>query len=67
MISAKNKREITYNGTTFYWYVRMDDKGHRIHILSEDKHINLEYPLLDTEISVTPCVIKGYLKEYFAH
>lgn len=26
----------------------------RIHILSEDKKINLEYPLFDSEVPVTP-------------
>ena len=37
MISEKNKRKIIYNDTVFYWYIKIDDKGHRIHMLSEDK------------------------------
>lgn len=54
MVSKKNKRKIVYEGTNYYWYVRINEHGHRVHIISDDKKVHLEYPFLDTEIPVTP-------------
>lgn len=66
MISTKGKRKIDYKGTPFYWFVRSNGVGIlRIHILSEDKKINLEYPLFDSEVSVTPAYIRHLLDGYF--
>lgn len=65
MVTAKNKRKIIYKGIRYYWYVRVNEHGHRVHIISEDKKVHLEYPFLDTEVSVTPGNIKKYLTEYF--
>ncbi|MCD7999813.1 MAG: hypothetical protein LUH21_21580 [Clostridiales bacterium] len=60
MVSKKGKRQIEYNGNTFFWFVRKNNLGEaRIHILSEDKKINLEYPLLDKEVPSTKKELKG--------
>lgn len=56
MVSKKNKRKIVYEGTNYYWYVRINEHGHRVHIISDDKKVHLEYPFLDTEIPEN----KGY-------
>lgn len=66
MVSKKGKRKIVYEGKIFYWFVRANDKGNiRIHILSEDKKTNLEYPPLDSEVPVTPSYIRRLLDDYF--
>lgn len=65
MVAKDNKRKIEYAGITYYWYVRINDRGHRVHILSEDKKVYLEYPFLDTEIPITPQTIRKHLKEYY--
>lgn len=66
MVSKKGKRKIEYNGSIFYWFIRKNNLGiPRIHILSEDKKINLEYPLFDTEIPVTKRYIERLLDVYF--
>ena len=62
MVSKRNKRKIVYEGTEYYWYVKINEHGHRVHIISDDKKVHLEYPFLDTEIPVTPQDIKNYLK-----
>lgn len=64
MVHSKNKRKIEYSGNTFYWYVRITDRGHRVHILSNDKKVHLEYPFLDTEVPVTPLDIRNHLRDY---
>ena len=64
MVSKKNMRKIEYEGTCYYWYVRVKDHSHRVHIISEDKKVHLEFPFLDTEIPVTPEDIRKHLKEY---
>ena len=66
MVSGKNKRKIVYEGRNYYWYVRVGDYGHRVHIISEDKKLHLEYPFLDTEIPVTPKDIRNHLTQYYA-
>ena len=66
MVAKKGKRKIEYEGNIFYWFVRADDNGRlRIHILSEDKKINLEYPPFDSEVPVTPSYIRRLLDNYF--
>ena len=66
LVSKKGKRKIAYAGKIFYWFVRANDKGKiRIHILSEDKKTNLEYPLFDLEVPVTPSYIRRILDDYF--
>ena len=66
MVSKKGKRKIEYNDNIFYWYVRKNSEGNpRIHILSEDKRINLEFAPFDTELPVTPKEIKEKIESYF--
>ena len=66
MIAKKGKRKIEYNGELYYWFVRTDKANiSKIHILSDDKKINLEYPLFDSEIPATPAYIKHLLDDYF--
>lgn len=67
MVSGKNKRKIVYEGTSYYWYVRVDEHGHRVHIFSNDKKVHLEYHFSDTEVPVTPQNIRNHLKEYYAN
>lgn len=66
MVSKKGKRKIKYNDNIFYWYVRKTHEGSlRIHILSKDKRVNLEFAPFDTELPVTPKEIKAKLERYF--
>lgn len=66
MVSKKGKRKMKYDGKLFYWLVCSNDLGIiRIHILSEDKKVNLEYPLFDSELPVTPSYIRHLLDGYF--
>ena len=54
-INTKGKRKIVVNDKEFYWFVRLEeDDSHKIHIMTEDKKINRMYPMLDTEVPVTP-------------
>ena len=63
MVSKKGKRKLEYNGTVFYWFVRKNAAGiPRIHILSEDKKINREYPCFDSEEPVVPSYIRQLLE-----
>lgn len=65
MVLKKGKRKIQYDGQVFFWFVRADNTNtRRIHILSEDKKINLEYPLFDSEVPVTPSYIRHLLEHY---
>ena len=65
MVSKKGKKKLLYGGKSFYWFVRANSNGvPKIHILSEDKKINLEYPLFDREIPSTAAYVKYLLKEY---
>lgn len=34
MVSKRNKRKIVYEGTEYYWYVKINEHGHRVHIIS---------------------------------
>lgn len=66
MVSKKGKRKLEHEGKIFYWFVRRNSDGIlRIRILSEDKKVNLDYPLLDREVSVVPAYVKKLLEEYF--
>ena len=67
MVSKKNKRKIQYEGANYYWYVRVNDHGHRVHIISDDKKVHLEYPFFDTQISVTSKDIREHLKKYYSN
>ena len=63
-INTKGKRKIVFNDEVYYWFVRIEKDGsHRIHILTEDKKINLVYPVVDTEASVTPAYICKLLEK----
>ena len=65
MIWKKGKRKIEYEGKFYYWYVRIGANGHRVHVLSEDKKIHLEYPFPDTEVPITPQTVREYLNAYY--
>lgn len=65
MISPKGKRKLIYAGKVFYWFVRIDASGHRIHILSNEEKLHLRYPFIDTEISVTPGYIRKLLEKHY--
>ncbi len=66
MVSGKNKPKVVYEGANYYWYVIVNEHSYRVHIISDDKKVHLEYPFLDTEIPVTPQDIRNHLKEYYA-
>ena len=66
MVSKKGKRKLEYQGKVFYWFVRVNSEGiPRIHILSEDKKVNLESSLFDREVPVVSAYVKQLLEEYF--
>lgn len=66
MVSKRGKRKIVYEDKVFYWFARENSDGiPKIRILSEDKKINLEYPLFDREVPVLPAYVLQLLKEYF--
>lgn len=67
MVSKKGKRRFIYNDSVYYWYIKITNNEHKVHIISDDKKLHLEYPFLDTEVSVTPQVVKNHLEEYFAN
>ena len=57
--------DVVYNNEP-HMALYADDNGRlRIHILSEDKKINLEYPPFDSEVPVTPSYIRRLLDNYF--
>lgn len=65
MVSKKRKRIIQHDGKSYFWFVWTDKMNNRrIHIISEDKKENLEYPLFDSEVPVTPAYIKHLLDDY---
>lgn len=66
MVSKKSTRKLEYEGNNYYWYVRVDDLGHKVHIMSEDKKLHLVYPFTDTEVPVTSQDIRKHLQEYYA-
>ena len=66
MVSKKGKRKMDYEGKVFYWFIRKNSEGiPRIHILSEDKKLHLEYPLFDREVPVVSSYIRKLLKDYY--
>lgn len=66
MVSKKRTRRLEYKGNIFYWFVRRNQLGVlRIHILSADKKIHLEYPLIDSECIVTPKDVREHLEKYY--
>ena len=63
-INTKGKRKIVFNDEIYYWFVRIEKDGsRRIHILTEDKMVNRVYPMVDTEVSVTPAYICKLLEK----
>lgn len=65
MISKKGKRKLVYNDSVYYWFVRVNEKGHRLYIMSEDKKVRLDFSFWDTEVPITPGVVAQYLEEYY--
>lgn len=67
MVSKKGTRKLVFEGNIFYWFVRRNAEGYkRIHILSEDKKVHLEFPPIDSEAIIEPAFIRERLKKYFA-
>lgn len=67
MVSKKGTRKIEFEGNNFYWFVRRNADGYiRIHILSEDKKVHLEFPPIDSEDIIQPAFIRERLKKHFA-
>ena len=65
-VLPKRKRKHIYNNETYYWFVRKNSEGiPHIHIISDDKKINLERAVFDTEVPVTGAYINILLDEYF--
>ena len=65
-VNAKNKRKLVYNEQLFYWFVRKNVDGiPRLHIISDDKKVNLERPLFDTEVPVVRNYVVKQLDDYF--
>lgn len=57
MVSKKGTRKLTYEGKDFFWFVRRNQLGYiKIHILSDDKKIRLEYDPIDSEVIIEPSV-----------
>lgn len=66
MVSKRGKRKLIFNDRIFYWFVRKNSSGiPKIHILSEDKKINLIYPLFDRDVPVVSSYVVQLLKRYF--
>ena len=67
MVSKKGTSKLEFEGNIFYWFVRRNAEGYkRIHILSEDKKVHLEFPPIDSEAIIEPAFIRERLKKYFA-
>ncbi len=64
-VSSKGKRKLLYNNAVFYYFVRVNNDGiPRLHIMSDDKKINLEKPLFDTEVPVLKSYVISIIKAY---
>lgn len=64
MISTKGKRKLEYEGVNYYWYIRKDsDHIPRIHIMSEDKALQLIFGF-DREIGIGTQYVKKLLEKY---
>ena len=65
-VNVRNKRKLIYNEKLYYWYVRKNKAGiPRLHIISDDKKVNLDLPLFDTEVSVAGEYVVKKLEEYY--
>ncbi len=65
-VNARYKRKLIYKEQLFYWYVRKNNAGiPRLHIISDDKKVNLDLPLFDTEVSVAGEYVVRKLNEYY--
>lgn len=61
----QKEKEKWLNDEIYHWFVRVEKDGsHRIHILSEDKRFNTVYPMIETEVAVTPADIRKLLENY---
>ena len=65
-VNTRNKRKLIYKEQLFYWYVRKNNEGiPRLYIISDDKKVNLDLPLFDTEVSVAGEYVVRKLNEYY--
>lgn len=66
MVSKKGTRRFVYGEYVFYWFVRRNQFGFiKIHILSKDKKIRLEFDPIDSESIVEPRDIRRLLDDFF--
>ena len=64
-VAPKNKRRLIYKEKTYYWFVRKNKEGiPRLHILSDDKKMNLDLPLFDTEVPIAGDDIVRHIEHY---
>lgn len=64
MILSKRKRKLNFRGKNYYWYIKENnDDILRIHIISEDKLLRLEYGF-DKEIGIGTHYIINLLSTY---
>jgi len=64
MISTKRKRKLEYQGIKYYWYIKKDsDHISRIHIMSEDKSLQLVRGF-DREIGIGTQYIRDLLSRH---
>lgn len=64
MISTKGKRKLEYNGINYYWYIKKDsDQIPRIHVVSEDKTLQLTFGF-DREIGIGTQYVKELLARH---
>lgn len=64
MIATKGKRKLEYDGINYYWYIKKDsDLIPRIHVVSEDKALQLTFSF-DREMGIGTQYVKELLAKH---
>ncbi|MEO3944863.1 hypothetical protein [Gorillibacterium sp. CAU 1737] len=63
MLNAKGKRKLEFRGSHYYWYIKLHDGTPKIHILSEDKKVQLCYGF-DKELSIAKSYVIDLLSQH---
>ncbi len=63
-MAKKRIRKIVVDGEAYYWYITINEHGHRIHISSEDNAVMLVEPWIDTEVPVTPAEVAQDIRRF---
>jgi hypothetical protein len=66
MLNTKGKRKLEYMEQVYYWYIKLHDGIPKIHIMSEDKKLQLCYGF-DKEIPVSSGYIVKLLSGHLNH